>query len=188
MKIVRFSQGAGPARAGVIMGERVIALDELVAGVPSDMCDIIADWDRLKTAVASQATARAGVPLAEVTLQAPVARPGKILAIGLNYADHIKESGMDTPKEQVWFSKHVNGINGPFAPVEMPKPPSISSLPPDVSFTSATVAMTTRSTGSHKTKQPQTPLALKPAVPPIPPTGCGPITVTPASSIVAPPF
>jgi len=85
------------------------------------MCDIIADWDRLKTAVASQAATLAGVPLAEVTLQASVARPGKILAIGLNYADHIKESGMDTPKEQVWFSKHVNGINGPFAPVEMPK-------------------------------------------------------------------
>lgn len=121
MKIVRFSQGAGPARAGVITGERVIALDELVPEVPSDMCDIIADWDRLKTAVASQAATRAGVPLAEVTLQAPVARPGKILAIGLNYADHIKESGMETPKEQVWFSKHVNGINGPFAPVEMPK-------------------------------------------------------------------
>lgn len=121
MKLVRFSQGAGPARAGVIMGERVIALDELVPEVPSDMCDIIADWDRLKTAVASQAATRAGVPLAEVTLQAPVARPGKILAIGLNYADHIKESGMDTPKEQVWFSKHINGINGPFAPVEMPK-------------------------------------------------------------------
>ena len=63
MKLVRFSEGAGPARAGVIMGERVIALDELVPGVPSDMCDIIADWDRLKTAVASQAAPRAGMRL-----------------------------------------------------------------------------------------------------------------------------
>jgi len=121
MKLVRFSKGARPARAGVIMGQRVVAFDDLVPGAPSDMCDIIADWDRLKGAVASQAATREGTPLAEVTLQAPVARPGKILAIGLNYADHIKESGLETPKEQVWFSKHINGINGPFAPVEMPK-------------------------------------------------------------------
>ena len=121
MKLVRFSKGAEPARAGVITGQRVVALDELVPGAPSDMCDIIADWDRLKSAIASEATTREGTPLAEVTLEAPVARPGKILAIGLNYADHIKESGLETPKEQVWFSKHINGINGPFAPVEMPK-------------------------------------------------------------------
>lgn len=121
MKLVRFSIGNGPVRAGTIIGERVFALDDLVAGAPADMCDVIARWSELRDALAAAARGRTGTATGEVTLHAPVARPGKILAIGLNYADHIKESGMETPKSQVWFSKHVNGINGPFAPVELPK-------------------------------------------------------------------
>ena len=37
------------------------------------------------------------LPLADVRLEAPVLRPPKFLAIGLNYADHVAESGMDKP-------------------------------------------------------------------------------------------
>ena len=52
---------------------------------------------------------------------APVLRPGKIFAIGLNFADHIEESKMATPEHQVWFTKAVTSINGPYAPVQIPK-------------------------------------------------------------------
>ena len=51
----------------------------------------------------------------------PVAGIGKIIAIGLNYSDHAKESGMELPKEPVMFTKAVTAINGPNDPVIMPK-------------------------------------------------------------------
>jgi 2-keto-4-pentenoate hydratase/2-oxohepta-3-ene-1,7-dioic acid hydratase in catechol pathway len=59
-------------------------------------------------------------PMAKVRLLAPVARPQKILAIGLNYADHIAESGMQTPEHQVWFSKMPNCVAGPGDAIEVP--------------------------------------------------------------------
>jgi ureidoglycolate lyase len=63
----------------------------------------------------------AGVPLARVRVLAPIERPGKIMAIGLNYADHIAESRMPAPERQFWFSKASTSINGPFDPVQLPK-------------------------------------------------------------------
>lgn len=63
------------------------------------------------------------LPLVEGSprLGPPVAGIGKIIAIGLNYSDHAKESGMELPKEPVMFTKAVTAINGPNDPVIMPK-------------------------------------------------------------------
>src|SRR5690606_19871929 len=49
----------------------------------------------------------------EGTLLAPIPDPGKILCIGLNYADHAAESGVEPPGEPVCFSKFGNTIIGP---------------------------------------------------------------------------
>ena len=68
--------------------------------------------------------AAGGAPLDQVTLRAPIPRPGKILAIGLNYADHIeesKEAGVEVPTEQVWFCKQPTSVNDPDGNVELPK-------------------------------------------------------------------
>lgn len=54
-------------------------------------------------------------------LGSPVARVGKFVAIGLNYADHAAESGMPIPAEPVVFSKAVSCIQGPNDPVMLPK-------------------------------------------------------------------
>lgn len=63
--------------------------------------------------------------LDEVTLLSPVARPGKILGIGVNYAAHAKESVsfIDTKKPEVqkWFNKQATAINGPYDGVHLPK-------------------------------------------------------------------
>jgi len=55
-----------------------------------------------------------------VTLLAPVPRPGKVLAIGMNYADHLKEMGRERPPHQVWFNKQPGAIIGPGAGIEKP--------------------------------------------------------------------
>jgi 2-keto-4-pentenoate hydratase/2-oxohepta-3-ene-1,7-dioic acid hydratase in catechol pathway len=50
-----------------------------------------------------------------------VARPGKIICIGLNYSDHAAESGMDIPKEPIIFQKASNTIVGPNDNIIIPK-------------------------------------------------------------------
>ena len=52
---------------------------------------------------------------------APVARPGKIVCIGLNYRDHAEESGADVPSEPVVFMKDPSTMIGPFDPVRIPR-------------------------------------------------------------------
>jgi len=56
-----------------------------------------------------------------VRLGAPMARPSKIVCVGLNYAQHAAESGMDVPKEPVLFFKASSAVVGPFDPIIIPK-------------------------------------------------------------------
>ena len=58
--------------------------------------------------------------LDDIRLLAPV-QPRKFLAIGLNYADHIAESGMEAPEYPVFFNKQVTCVVGPDDPVHMPR-------------------------------------------------------------------
>ncbi|MFZ2000017.1 MAG: fumarylacetoacetate hydrolase family protein [Candidatus Sulfotelmatobacter sp.] len=52
---------------------------------------------------------------------APVARPGKIVCVGLNFSDHAKESGMPVPTEPVLFLKATNTVVGPFDDILIPR-------------------------------------------------------------------
>lgn len=57
----------------------------------------------------------------DVRLGAPVARPSKIICIGLNYADHAKESGMEIPAEPIVFFKSTTSLVGPNDDLILPK-------------------------------------------------------------------
>tara|TARA_B100000953_G_scaffold299709_1_gene300592 strand:- start:1335 stop:2192 length:858 start_codon:yes stop_codon:yes gene_type:complete len=57
----------------------------------------------------------------EVRLGAPLVRPSKIVCVGLNYAQHAAESGMDVPEEPVLFFKASSAIVGPYDPIVIPK-------------------------------------------------------------------
>ncbi len=52
---------------------------------------------------------------------APVARPGKLIGIGLNYRDHAEESGMPIPEEPIVFMKASNTVSGPYDAVPIPR-------------------------------------------------------------------
>jgi 2-keto-4-pentenoate hydratase/2-oxohepta-3-ene-1,7-dioic acid hydratase in catechol pathway len=56
----------------------------------------------------------------EITRLAPVARPRKIICLGLNYRDHAIESGLKIPTEPVVFSKYSTAVIGPNAPIKLP--------------------------------------------------------------------
>jgi 2-keto-4-pentenoate hydratase/2-oxohepta-3-ene-1,7-dioic acid hydratase in catechol pathway len=119
MKLALF-EAAGAPQIGVVQGAYVTPLSALLPDAPTDMIALIRDWDRLSRAIAP-IPQDSGLPLAEVTLLAPVPRPGKVLAIGLNYADHIAETGNKPPEQQLWFSKASTSIHPPFAPIQVPK-------------------------------------------------------------------
>jgi 2,4-diketo-3-deoxy-L-fuconate hydrolase len=63
----------------------------------------------------------AGVPQQDLRLGACVARVGKCICIGLNYADHAAESGMAVPPEPVVFSKWTSALCGPDDAVQIPR-------------------------------------------------------------------
>lgn len=113
MKLCTYT-AQGQTRTGIVVDNTVID-----TGVPGTMIDLIRDWDALKPQLEAKAAAGGGVPLSSVKLEAPVQRPGKIFAIGLNYADHIEESKMGTPERQVWFTKAQTSVNGPHDDIEI---------------------------------------------------------------------
>lgn len=53
----------------------------------------------------------------EPRLECPIVRPSKVLAIGLNYMDHIREQGAEPPHRPVVFAKYTNALTGPFDPI-----------------------------------------------------------------------
>lgn len=59
-------------------------------------------------------------PLESVGVTAPLTNPEKIIAVGLNYLDHAKESGMEPPEKPIFFSKYASSIVGPRGAVVLP--------------------------------------------------------------------
>lgn len=121
MRLVTFAAGPAP-QLGAVVEDRVVPLNAADPALPADMIGLISAWPELAADVRAIAAAGPGsLPLDKVRLIAPIRRPGKIMAIGLNYADHIAESGLGTPEHQVWFSKASTSANGPYDPIQIPK-------------------------------------------------------------------
>lgn len=115
---------------GLVQGDQVIDLSAALGGGLSahqPMIDLIAQWSTLALRVAALASApdQPRLPLAAVTLLAPIPRPGKTLAIGLNYLEHVQErivgESRTVPEHQIWFPKLANAIHAPYAPIVLPR-------------------------------------------------------------------
>jgi 2-keto-4-pentenoate hydratase/2-oxohepta-3-ene-1,7-dioic acid hydratase in catechol pathway len=106
---------------GVVIDDAIIDLAALEPGLPSDM---IAFLEAGPSAIAAVRDGAArGAPrtaLAEVRIEAPIRRPPKILAVGLNYADHIRETGAARPVVPVIFNKQSTAVIGPGQPILIP--------------------------------------------------------------------
>ena len=99
MKIVGFETSAG-RRLGIVAGDQVIDLQAVAPDLPNDLRDVLArtggDLGDL-SGLAQRAPASARRPLAGLKFALPVARPGKIICLGLNYLEHAKEGGHQKP-------------------------------------------------------------------------------------------
>jgi acylpyruvate hydrolase len=71
----------------------------------------------------AEALKRDGVvfTLSEVTLKAPIPRPGKLILLGLNYRDHAEETGQKIPEVPTLFAKYHNSVIGPGAAILIPR-------------------------------------------------------------------
>lgn len=120
MKLARFTE-SGRTRIGVVIERQILDLGQAAPGLPTTMSAFLAAGPAaMERARAAATFHQPTLSLAEVRLEAPVARPGKVLAIGLNYADHIAEMGRKRPEHQIWFNKAPTAVTGPSAPVLLP--------------------------------------------------------------------
>jgi len=115
MKIARFTVNGSEPQLGSVEGEEVVSLGWLGLGD-----DVVAAAMLDPTERADAADGADRWPLSDVTLLAPIARPPKFLAVGLNYLDHIAEGDRPVPEFPVIFNKQTSCINDPFADVPIP--------------------------------------------------------------------
>lgn len=124
MRLIRFSRDNGPATIGLLIDGRAVALNELVGDAPVDSRAVIAAWGSLGPRLAAADATGKGVAVDKVRLLCPLETTEKMMAIGLNYADHIEEArdaGLKIPTEQVWFNKMPSSMNGPFDSIQRPR-------------------------------------------------------------------
>ncbi|MBI3769807.1 MAG: fumarylacetoacetate hydrolase family protein [Deltaproteobacteria bacterium] len=121
MRLATFTH-QGTTRLGVVVDDAIVDLAAAASELPREMCAFLAAGPpALAAARAAVAGRTARLPLASVRLEAPVLRSQKFLAIGLNYADHVKETGMTAPDFPVFFNKQTTCIVGPSDPIHRPR-------------------------------------------------------------------
>ena len=115
----------GSPRLALVDETRALALDitALAPDAPADCDALVAGGahtlDRVRTLISS-ASGSGWLPLESLVLAPPLRRPGKIMAIGLNYRDHAEEQNIEPPPAPLMFAKFASSIVGPEAPVEIP--------------------------------------------------------------------
>jgi 2-keto-4-pentenoate hydratase/2-oxohepta-3-ene-1,7-dioic acid hydratase in catechol pathway len=120
MRLVTFTH-SGATRIGIFYWDDVVDLSVAAPDLPRDMVGFLAAGAPAIDAARRTGGARGRIPLTAVRLRAPVPRPPKFLAIGLNYADHIAESGMPKPEYPVFFNKQSTCVTGPYDPIHRPR-------------------------------------------------------------------
>jgi 2-keto-4-pentenoate hydratase/2-oxohepta-3-ene-1,7-dioic acid hydratase in catechol pathway len=121
MRLITFTEG-GTTRIGILDDEAVVDLSAAAPDLPREMVAFLEAGDAgLEAARAALAADTPRLALADVHLESPILRPPKILAVGLNYADHVAEAGMDTPKHPMIFNKQSTSAHPPNDPFHLPR-------------------------------------------------------------------
>lgn len=117
MKLVLFTLDGQTPHLGALRADGLVDLTAL--GYATDIHAFITASAHTHQLVAS-AVARASsplVPLSSVRLCAPLSKPSKIVAVGLNYLDHCREQNVEPPKQPLIFSKFPSTLTGPADPI-----------------------------------------------------------------------
>ena len=116
MKLLRYVWNGVP-RVGVVKGDGIVDIQALHPQF-TQMRDIVFGGSQAVAEIErSLANASPSLQLSGATLLAPIEKPGKYLAIGLNYRKHAEESaqlGVVSKPQQLWFNKQTTCISGPY--------------------------------------------------------------------------
>jgi 2-keto-4-pentenoate hydratase/2-oxohepta-3-ene-1,7-dioic acid hydratase in catechol pathway len=112
------------ARVGALGSEKPVVVEGDHA---VDVSSLVSDWNRTELenggyekVAKADLSKLARTPLAGLRYGSPVARPTKVICVGLNYIAHIAETGADTPKEPVIFMKAPDSVIGPNDDIVIP--------------------------------------------------------------------
>jgi 5-carboxymethyl-2-hydroxymuconate isomerase len=116
------SRTSAGERLGVVIGDRWLLASDVFEGAPGTMADLLAAGPATLAALrdgigATGSASSDGQLLADADLLAPVTRPGKVVAIGRNYREHVGEEGVDPPPAPLVFSKWPSSVVGPGADI-----------------------------------------------------------------------
>jgi len=121
MKLATFTHQARTG-IGVVTDESIVDLAAAAPELPREMVAFLgAGRDALDIARKAVAGKAGRIALSSLKLEAPIARPPEFLAIGLNYADHVAETGRDKPSFPMFFNKQATCVVGPNDPIHLPR-------------------------------------------------------------------
>ena len=125
MKIVGFEANGG-LHLGIVEGEEVVDLQAVDSSIPGDLGEVLrrgnGDLSPLQSA-AKRAPTAARRPLRGLKFGLPVARPGKVICLGLNYLEHVKEGSQrdNIPKFPTIFMRGNSSLVAHGQPILRPK-------------------------------------------------------------------
>lgn len=119
MRLITFSDDQS-TRIGILRDDQIVDLSVAAPSVPSEMVAFLEAGDGAMETARAAADAAATINLSDVTLESPILRPPKILAVGLNYREHVEETGRELPKVPIIFNKQSTSATRPFGPILRP--------------------------------------------------------------------
>ena len=120
MRLATLQTENGPRVVGVALDGRFVDLCQIDAKLPATLKAILATDQGLMAAANALAAGLAKGPFVTGRLLAPIADPGKVICIGLNYRDHALETNSPIPSEPVVFNKFPQCVVGPEDAVILP--------------------------------------------------------------------
>lgn len=118
MKLIRFGE-PGKEKPGVVIDDTMLDVSAFVKDFNEDFFEN--DGLTALASIIEKEKEELKVIDKDVRLGSPVARPSKIICIGLNYAKHAKETNAPLPKEPIIFFKSTTAVTGPFDNIIIPK-------------------------------------------------------------------
>lgn len=123
MKLTTLATEQGSRVVGVAGDDaapRFVDLAAIDSSIPYSLKTLLTEDEGLARAAAAFTQGLKQQSFVEGRIRAPIPNPGKIICIGLNYADHAAESGLEPPSEPVVFSKFGNTIIGTDEAIRLP--------------------------------------------------------------------
>lgn len=120
MRLVSY-QSQNTPRAAIVRGGGLVDINRADASLPADIVSLLSLGKAGLERAAAAAERGELIERESVKLLAPVPRPEKVICVGLNYADHARETGKEPPNEPVIFNKFVTAVAADGDPIVLPR-------------------------------------------------------------------